>query len=115
MKRQNEVAADYGRLVADQIITPSNIIEAVLKGLYSDKVFAMIGRHVQKAIDDQTSIAKPFVTFTVGTRNYIRMKETPVERIVNNMPDTLKHVESYADDALDLQNTLVTRLQALSP
>jgi len=115
MKRQDEVAADYGRLVSAQVITPSNIIEAVLKGPYSDKVFAMIGRHVQKAIDDQTSIAKPFVTFTVGTQNYIRMKQTAVDRIVENMPDALKHVEDYADDALDLQNTLMTRLQSLSP
>ncbi len=115
MKRQEEVAADYGRLVSQEIITPANIIEAVLKGPYSDKVFAMIGRHVQKAIDDQTSIAKPFVTFTVGTQNYIRMKNSAVARIIENMPDALKHVEAYADDALDLQNTLMTRLQALSP
>ncbi|MDT0617195.1 DUF445 family protein [Salinisphaera sp. P385] len=115
MKRQEEVAADYGRLVSQEIITPANIIEAVLKGPYSDKVFAMIGRHVQKAIDDQTSIAKPFVTFTVGTQNYIRMKNSAVARIIDNMPDALKHVEAYADDALDLQNTLMTRLQALSP
>ncbi|MEQ8799530.1 MAG: DUF445 family protein [Salinisphaeraceae bacterium] len=115
MKRQEEVAADYGRLVSQEIITPANIIEAVLKGPYSDKVFAMIGRHVQKAIDEQTSIAKPFVTFTVGTQNYIRMKNSAVARIIDNMPDALKHVEAYADDALDLQNTLMTRLQALSP
>ncbi|MDT0634504.1 DUF445 family protein [Spectribacter hydrogenooxidans] len=115
MKRQEEVAKDYGRLVSQELITPANIIEAVLKGPYSDKVFAMIGRHVQKAIDEQTSIAKPFVTFTVGTQNYIRMKNSAVEKIIGNMPDALKHVESYADDALDLQNTLMTRLQALSP
>ena len=115
MKRQDEVAADYGRLVAAQVITPANIIEAVLKGPYSDKVFAMIGRHVQKAIDEQTSIVKPFVTFTVGTQNYMRMKATAVDKIIASMPDALKHVEDYADDALDLQNTLMTRLQALSP
>lgn len=115
MKRQNEVARDYGRLVSAQVITPANIIEAVLKGPYSDKVFAMIGRHVQKAIDEQTSIAKPFVTFTVGTQNYIEMKNTAVEKIIVSMPDALQHVESYAEDALDLQNTLETRLQALSP
>ncbi len=56
-----------------------------------------------------------FVTFTVGTQNYIRMKNSAVARIIDNMPDALKHVEAYADDALDLQNTLMTRLQALSP
>jgi uncharacterized membrane protein YheB (UPF0754 family) len=115
MKRQEEVAGDYGRLVAAEVLTPANIIEGVLKGPYSDKVFAMIGRHVQKAIDEQTSFAKPFVTFTVGTQNYIQMKQSAVERIITRMPDALHHIEDYADDALDLQNTLTTRLQGLSP
>ncbi|MAA76158.1 MAG: DUF445 domain-containing protein [Salinisphaeraceae bacterium] len=115
MKRQEEVAGDYGRLVAAEVLTPANIIEGVLKGPYSDKVFAMIGRHVQRAIDEQTSFAKPFVTFTVGTQNYIQMKQSAVERIIDHMPDALHHIEDYADDALDLQNTLTTRLQGLSP
>jgi uncharacterized membrane protein YheB (UPF0754 family) len=115
MKRQEEVAGDYGRLVAAEVLTPANIIEGVLKGPYSDKVFAMIGRHVQRAIDEQTSFAKPFVTFTVGTQNYIQMKQSAVERIIDRMPDALHHIEDYADDALDLQNTLTTRLQGLSP
>jgi uncharacterized membrane protein YheB (UPF0754 family) len=109
------VAGDYGRLVAAEVLTPANIIEGVLKGPYSDKVFAMIGRHVQRAIDEQTSFAKPFVTFTVGTQNYIQMKQSAVERIIDRMPDALHHIEDYADDALDLQNTLTTRLQGLSP
>ncbi|MBO9470026.1 DUF445 family protein [Endozoicomonas sp. G2_2] len=115
MKRQPEVARDYGRLVAAQVITPANIIEAVLKGPYSDKVFSLIGRHVQRAIDEQSSIAKPFVTFTVGTENYRRIKTSAVDKLVEQLPDTLHHIESYADDALDLQNTLQTRLQALTP
>jgi len=75
MKRQDEVARDYGRLVSSYVLTPANIIEGILKGPYSDKVFAMIGKHVQKAVDEQTSFAKPFVTFAVGTQNYRDMKE----------------------------------------
>lgn len=115
MKRQPEVASDYGRLVASEVLTPKNIIEGVLKGPYSDKVFALISRHVQNAIDSQVSIVKPFVPLTVGTQNYISMKKSAVEKIIANMPEALGHIEQYADDALDLSNTLSTRLQSLSP
>tara|TARA_B100000676_G_C18063183_1_gene839183 strand:- start:1107 stop:2330 length:1224 start_codon:yes stop_codon:yes gene_type:complete len=115
MKRQDEVARDYGRLVSSYVLTPANIIEGILKGPYSDKVFAMIGKHVQKAVDEQTSFAKPFVTFAVGTQNYRQMKESAVAELVSRLPDTLKHIENYANDALDLENTLSTRLQSLKP
>lgn len=115
MKRQDEVARDYGRLVSSYVLTPANIIEGILKGPYSDKVFAMIGKHVQRAVDEQTSIAKPFVTFAVGTENYRKMKTSAVAELVGRLPDTLQHIESYANDALDLENTLSTRLQSLKP
>lgn len=115
MKRQEEVARDFGGLVADQVITPANIIEAILKGPYSDKVFAVVGRHVQRTIDEQTSVAKPFVTFTVGTQAYREMKASAVDKIISGLPDALHHVERYADDALDLRNTLSTRLAGLPP
>tara|TARA_R110000787_G_scaffold6770_6_gene23495 strand:+ start:5027 stop:6334 length:1308 start_codon:yes stop_codon:yes gene_type:complete len=115
MKRQDEVAYDYGRLVSANVLTPANIIEGVLRGPYSDKVFALIGRRVQKTIDEQSSIAKPFVAFVVGTAEYRRMKDTAVTAILQRLPDALTHIESYAEDALDLENTLATRLQSLKP
>ncbi len=115
MKRQNEVAGDYGRLVSRYVLTPANIIEGILKGPYSDKVFDMIGRRVQMTIDSQTSLAKPFLAFTVGTRQYQEIKESAVEAIIERLPDALQHIEQYAEDALDLQNTISTRLQGLNP
>lgn len=115
MKRQDEVAADYGRLVSSYVLTPANIIEGILTGPYSDKVFDMIGKRVKKTIDEQTSLAKPFVAFTVGTKQYQQMKETAVQGIITQLPDTLSHLESYAEEALDLENTLSTRLQSLKP
>ncbi len=115
MKRQQEVARDYGRLVSSYVLTPANIVEGILKGPYSDKVFDMIGRHVQRAVDEQTTIAKPLVTFAVGTQTYRDMKASAVQRVIAKLPTTLKHIEAYADEALDLENTLSTRLQSLKP
>lgn len=115
MKRQPEVAHDFGSLVAAKVLTPANIIEGILKGPYSDKVFTTIARHVQRTIDDQTSVMKPFVTFTVGTQAYRDMKSHAVENIILALPDALHHIESYADEALDLETTLSTRLAGLPP
>ena len=114
-KRQVEVSRDYARLISDEIVTPSNIIEAVLKGPYADRVFMMIAGHVKKVIDDQSGIARPFVAWTVGTRRYVAMKEAAVERLIVRLPDTVKSMDAYAKEAMDLSNTLAGRLQELPP
>jgi uncharacterized membrane protein YheB (UPF0754 family) len=114
-KRQKEISRDYARLIADEIVTPSNIIEAVLKGPYADRVFNMIARHIKRTIDDQSGIAKPFVAWTVGTKRYIAMKDAAVGRIVAKLPETVRAIDSYAKEAMDLSSTLASRLEVLPP
>ncbi|MAA76162.1 MAG: DUF445 domain-containing protein [Salinisphaeraceae bacterium] len=113
-KRQYEVARDYGNLVADEIVTPGNILEAILKGPYSDRIVTLIDGHVQRAIDEQTGYAKPFVTMTVGNARYNDIKQTAVAQVVAHMPETFRHVTSYAEEAMQIKSTLVTRLQGLN-
>ncbi|ORE87311.1 hypothetical protein ATO7_09727 [Oceanococcus atlanticus] len=114
-KRQPEVSRDYAKLIADEIVTPSNIIEAVLKGPYADRVFHMIAKHVKRVIDAQSGMAKPFVAWTIGTKRYIDMKNLAVERIVEKLPDTVRSVDAYATEAMDIANTLSGRLSDLPP
>lgn len=114
LKRRLEVSADYGELIAKEIITPANIFEAVLKGPLSDRMFSMVHKHVQRAVDEQASIAKPFVVFAVGSTKYQEMKKAVAAKLIEHMPETLKHAEKYAADAMDLQNTLRTKMQQLN-
>ena len=114
-KRQKEIAYDYSRLVADEIVTPSHIIEAVLKGPYADRVFNMIAKAVKRTIDDQSGIARPFVAWTVGTRRYVELKNIAVERVVAAAPEMVKGVDAYAHEAMDLTNVLSSRLEKLPP
>jgi len=114
IKRRDEVAADYGRLIADEIITPANLFEAVLRGPLSDRVFVMVQRQVQRAVDDQAGLAKPLVVFAVGSTRYQEMKRVVAERVMERLPAAMKSVEEYATDALDLRNTLQTKMRELS-
>ncbi len=114
-KRQQEVSRDYSKLIADEIVTPSNIIEGVLRGPQSDGVYALIARAVKRAIDEQTGLARPFVAWSVGSRRYIEMKEAAAARLVAHLPQTIKHVDAYAKDAMDLANVLSSRLEKLPP
>jgi uncharacterized membrane protein YheB (UPF0754 family) len=113
LKRRKEVAADYGALIADQIITPRKVIEAVLKGPLSDRVFVMIRREVQTALDRSAGLARPLVVVTVGTTRYQELKRSIATRVMDRLPETLSYLEDYAREAMDVHNLLITKMQQL--
>ncbi|CRK61167.1 hypothetical protein [Alloactinosynnema sp. L-07] len=114
-KRRMEVARDYGDLIAKEILTVHNVLEAILTGPKSDRLYAMIQREVQRSIDSQISVVKPFVVAAVGPRRYQEMKHAAARKAIERMPDTVRHVEAYATDALDIRNTIIKQIQQLTP
>ncbi|WP_370973009.1 DUF445 domain-containing protein [Amycolatopsis sp. cg9] len=113
-KRRDQVAADYGDMIAREIITIPNLLEAVLRGPKSDRLFAMITREVQKTIDAQASVVKPFVAIAVGTKKFQEMKQTAAAKAAERVPETIRYAENYAINALDVRNTIVDRMRKLT-
>jgi len=114
LKRRMEVSAEYGRLIAAEIVTPRNILDAVLKGPLSDRLFGMVQKQVQKLVDEQAGLARPFVVFAVGTARYREMKQVVAQEMMKRLPETMKHVEDYAGKAMDLENLLATKMKDLT-
>jgi uncharacterized membrane protein YheB (UPF0754 family) len=113
-RRRKEIAKQYGALIAEEILTPRAIIEVILTGPSSDRLYAMVQREVQRVFDHQTGFARPLVVMAVGSRTYQAMKESVAQHVVANLPETLGHIESYAEDAMDIKNTLETKMQQLT-
>ncbi|MPY79475.1 MAG: DUF445 domain-containing protein [Actinophytocola sp.] len=113
-KRRDEVAADYGDMIAAEVITVPHIVEAVLTGPKSDRLFQLIQREVQRTVDSQAGIIKPFVVAAVGTNRFQEMKATVARKAMERVPDTVHHAEDYAVGALDVRNTIVERMRRLN-
>jgi uncharacterized membrane protein YheB (UPF0754 family) len=111
LKRRDEVSVAYATLIAEEIITPHKVIEAVLHGPLADRLFAMIQREVQRVLSRQ---AAPLMLFAVGSQRYQRMKHLIAERALALLPDTLGHIEDYARDAMDIRNLLIGKMRELS-
>jgi uncharacterized membrane protein YheB (UPF0754 family) len=107
------VAADYGTLIADEIITPRKVIEAILQGPLSDRVFALIRREVQSAMDRSTGLARPLVVVTIGSARYRQMKATIAAKVMERLPETMTYVEEYARETMDIRNVLREKMQRL--
>lgn len=114
LKRRDEVSVAYATLIAEEIITPHKVIEAVLHGPLADRVFAMIQHEVRRTLSRQAGLAGPLVLFAVGSLRYQRMKHLIAERALALMPDTLGHIEDYARDAMDIRNVLIAKMRELS-
>ncbi|MEN9456219.1 MAG: DUF445 family protein [Neisseriaceae bacterium] len=110
MRRQNEVAVAYSKMVADELLNPQNIIDGILKGPLSDGVFRIISKHVKTAIDKEAGLVKPFLQFMIGTQTYIEMKNRAVDKIMLEVPRLLKNVHDYSKQAMDIETSLREKL-----
>ncbi|MEL0027687.1 MAG: DUF445 family protein, partial [Perlucidibaca sp.] len=115
LKRQQEVAADYAALISKQMLTPGIMMQELFTGPRSDRVIHLLEKNVRRVVDEQAGLARPLVLFAIGTENYIRMKQSIADRILEKLPETMRHMESYAEDAMDVRNTLVARMKLLTP
>ncbi|WP_436502175.1 DUF445 domain-containing protein [Actinokineospora sp. HUAS TT18] len=113
-RRRAEVARQYGELVAREVMTVPNIIDGILRGPKSDRLLTMIQRIVQKTVDEQASIAKPFVAVAVGTKRFQEMKHAAADKAMTYLGDTALRAEPYATEALDIGNTIAAKMNRLS-
>jgi len=113
-KRRAEVTEDYSRVMAEEILTPSNVIEAILTGPQSDRFLALITREVQRTIDAQTGIAKPLVKVLVGGERYQNLKHEVASKIVEGLRDQPAEVHEYTTKALDLPEFMTSKMKLMT-
>ena len=108
------MAKQYAEIVARDVMTVPNIIDAVLRGPRSDRLRAMIHRAVAAAIDEQARAARPLIAVTVGAEAYDEMKNAAADSALRYLPGTMLQAKDYATTALDIRDTIATRMRRLS-
>ncbi|MBX7225689.1 MAG: hypothetical protein K1X55_06645 [Chitinophagales bacterium] len=115
IKRQPEVSDEYGKIMAEEVLNAQNVFEALLNGPTSYKLLDVIERNIHLAIDSGFGNAKPLITLSIGTKKYLSLKGKVIRTFVKELPDSLKSIESYTDEAFDLKNSISNKLRSLSP
>lgn len=115
LKRQMEVAGAYAKMVAGRILTAQKIFETMLTGRASDRLLLLIQSHVKRAVDTTAGFSKPLLQLTQGTTTYVGIKNTIAKRFLAELPFAMRYMFPYAEEALDIENSLRTRMQGLGP
>eukprot|EP00929_Paragymnodinium_shiwhaense_P091120 TRINITY_DN51161_c0_g1_i1.p1 TRINITY_DN51161_c0_g1~~TRINITY_DN51161_c0_g1_i1.p1 ORF type:complete len:485 (-),score=89.48 TRINITY_DN51161_c0_g1_i1:100-1554(-) len=115
LKRQREVSAEYGKIVADNVLSSRNLIPAIIQGRFSDELFECIRRHVRVACDKFLGLSKPVLRVVHGKEQLNLIKHHIGEGVLRSLPETMRHAEKYFDEAMDLENFLREKMSEMPP
>jgi uncharacterized membrane protein YheB (UPF0754 family) len=113
-RRRVQVIEDYSRMLAEEILTPSNLIDAMLTGPQADKLFALVEREVDSAVNSQVGLAKPLMVLAVGGRQYQDLRASIVASAVGRMRESLDEVGAYAAQALDVGGVITSKMNLMT-
>jgi uncharacterized membrane protein YheB (UPF0754 family) len=111
---RDKITRDYAEILAKDLFSPEILFDGVIKGPGADKLFALAAKEVDAAIDAQTGIAGPIVVLAVGTKRYRALKDKVVELVLERLPSTLLEAQEYATSVIDLENTIVEKMNQLT-
>ena len=115
IKRQKEVSTEYAKIVAKQILTSPRIFDSIFFGSRSEAVTSLIRKHVTKVVDMAAGSSKDFVTIIAGSKKYEIIKNIAYSGFMEDLRIIISRIFNYAEEALDLENTLREKMKALPP
>ena len=115
IKRQPEVSVEYARILAHDILTFDRIFAAIINGPTKDKFVALIQKHTHKAIDDSMGLGKPMISLFGGQENFQHIKEIASRKVIRELPKSVRPAFDYAEESMDLENVMRTRMLNLNP
>lgn len=115
LARQEQVSRDYASLMASELLTPANLIEELLQGPGLDRIIDLVNREVRQVIDEKLGAALPLVVLALGNQRYDEIRKLVAQRVIDMIPLASRKVEAYATDALDINDTILGRMNALTP
>ena len=115
MKRQDEVAKVYSRVIADDIVNLVNIGEQLLTGPRSDRTRRMIEDALRPAIDQALGPARGAVRVAVGRREYDAIRESVASEAVDYTMTPLTDPAFNEQQSERIYNLLVERMRELPP
>ncbi|WP_111747536.1 DUF445 domain-containing protein [Salinisphaera orenii] len=113
-RRQAAVAGQYGRLVAERLLTPDNLASAIFTGPRAYRFRARVAARIERGFDDALGPLQPLGWLAVG-----RMRRALIRgAAANSLARGQQMIEANRDDLtrrIGLADLLADRLRSLAP
>lgn len=115
MKRQNEVSEEYARILANDLLKAEHIFEFILENNGMETIADIARRNIREAVDKTTgSTRRMLLELAVGSKKFERIKHQIAEMFVHVLPQSIQGMFQYADESLQIAETLESKLKSLT-
>ncbi len=115
LRRQKEVAGVFCNIVTHEVLTVSNIVEAMLNGPEGDRTRALIQKHVKPVVDEVAGIGRPLTQLVMGPKGFAELKQRVGEKAVAISHHTFNDKMFNDDRAEAVERIMRERMEALAP
>ncbi|HEX7323148.1 MAG TPA: DUF445 domain-containing protein [Mycobacterium sp.] len=112
---RDNVTRDYARILANDLFSPDVLLEAILNGPTTDRLFAAVEKEISAALDTQAGAARPLLTFAIGTARYRQAKDAIVRMFLDRLPESMAEAKDYTAKTLDVENLVIEKMNKLTP
>lgn len=112
-KRQPEIAADYGLVAGEELLSPRNILAFIGEGPGGARLAMTVTETISRRIDEEWDKVKPMVPVTVSDENLAKVKGLIATRLMAAAPGLRPDIEAYLERKLDVARTVEERLASL--
>jgi uncharacterized membrane protein YheB (UPF0754 family) len=113
--QRDNVTRDYAHILANDLFSADVLLEAILHGPTSERLFAAVEKELSAALDAQAGFTKPLITLAIGTKRYREVKDTIVRMVLERLPESLQEAKDFTAKTLDIENLIVEKMNKLSP
>jgi uncharacterized membrane protein YheB (UPF0754 family) len=84
LRRQDEVAEVYAKIIADEVVTMKHIADELMNGPRGDRTRQMIEDAMRPAVDRAAGTARPLARLAMGGEKYVAVRESVATELVTN-------------------------------
>jgi hypothetical protein len=115
LRRQDEAAEVYARIIADDVITLENIGNFLLDGPRGDRTRQMLAEAMKPAIDNAAGPVRGAVRIAVGSRRFDNIRDAVAVEAVDRTIEPFKDPEFSRRQAEKIYTLIAKRTKELPP
>ena len=115
LRRQNEAAEVYARIIADDVITLERIGDFLLDGPRGDRTRQMLAAALRPAIDNAAGPARAAVRVAIGPKRFDAVRESVAQEAVDRTLTPFRDPEFSAQQAEKIRSLVAVRTKELPP
>lgn len=114
LTRQEAVAKEYAKIIAERILTTEKLFDYILRGPDKHYFSQILKKHVDQSLDTLTQVSESFYTWLKKSGKLQILKNITHYKLLEELPLYIREVYNYAEYALDIKNLLGSKMAGLS-